>query len=158
MTITRTGDLNPAVTVADPETLPALTNSPAAGFEGRYRYKLVDRATGETSSDVFYDVETFCLRTGERCISSFVSESRKSNLAYVFADSKWVLGPTPLPIKCENGQDGQRTRTGELTLPEQEQDPFQTLTGTAHSVDTGRCHLTVDFDTTIERTGDSKLK
>jgi hypothetical protein len=133
VTMKRTGDVNPAVTVADPEKLPSRATSPAAGFRGLYRDKLVDQAIGETDSDDFYDVDTFCLRTGDRCISSFVSENRKSNQAYVFADSKWVTNPTPFVFKCDDGRDNQRTRTGVLTLPESVRDPIQTLTGTVHS-------------------------
>jgi serine/threonine-protein kinase len=152
----RTGDANPAVAVADPDDSPPRAVSPAAGFGGRYRYKLVDKATGETNSDVFYDVETSCLRTGERCLSSFVSESRKSHFAYVFADSKWVTNPAPFSIKCDDGRDDQRTRSGILTLPDPVTDPFQTLTGTVHSVDVGPCPLTLDLDATVERIGDAR--
>lgn len=143
--------------VADPEPLPPVVESPAAGFYGRYRDKLTDKVTGETTSDSFYDVDTHCLRTGLRCVSSFVSESRKSTLAYVFADSKWTMSLTPFPMKCDDGRDGQRTRTGELTPPEQENHPFEKLTGTGRSVDTGPCPLTTDLDVTLERAGDSKL-
>jgi hypothetical protein len=156
VTLRRTGDVNPAVAVADPATSAPRAASPAAGLRGRYRDKWVDRATGETNSDLFYDVGTFCLRTGERCLSSFVSESRTSNVAYVFADSKWVLSPMPFPVTCGDGRDGQRTRTGVLTLPDPVQDPFQTVTGTVHSVDAVPCPLTTDLDVTVERISDAK--
>lgn len=63
VTMKRTGDANPAVAVADPEGTPPRTASPAAGLHGRYRFEFVDRATGETTSDVFYDVDTSCLHS-----------------------------------------------------------------------------------------------
>jgi hypothetical protein len=156
VTMKRTGDLNPAVALTDPDESSARVTSPAAGFHGRYRDTLVDKATGETNSDVFYDVGTFCLRTGEKCLSLFVSESRRSTLAYLFADSKWVTNPTPFPVKCDDGQDDKRTRTDVLTLPEPVRNPFQTVAGTVHLVDVGPCPLTMDLDATIERIGDSK--
>lgn len=156
LTMKRTGDRNPAVAVADPEKSSARKTSPAAGFHGRYRATLVDKVIGETTSDVFYDVGTFCLRTGEKCITLFVSESRRSTLAYAFADAKWVTNPTPFPVKCDDGQDDKRTRTDVLTLPDPLRDPFQTVTGTVHTVDVGPCPLTMDLDATIERVGDSK--
>jgi hypothetical protein len=35
-------------------------------------------------------------------------------------------------------------------------DPFQTVTGTAHSVDANPCPLTTDLDVTVERISDAK--
>jgi hypothetical protein len=79
------------------------------------------------------------------------------NPAVAVADPRKLPRLVASPAAGFYGRDGQRTRTGALTLPDQEKSPFDKVTGTERSVDTGPCPLTVELDMTVERAGDSKL-
>jgi len=55
-------------TIADPEGQPPRAASPAEGLHGRYQE--TDTYTdGNRSAEVNFDIQTYCLRTGQRCLS-----------------------------------------------------------------------------------------
>jgi hypothetical protein len=154
VTLRRTGDVDPAVPLADPASLPQPTESPGAGLRGRYSYVMTNRQTGEPVSDN-YDIWTYCLRTGDRCLSSFITVDNKSALAYVFADGKWTMNLPPYALDCTPRGQAQLARTGEILLPEPPQNPFPTLSGSQRLVYTGDCPSTREFDVKIQRIGDT---
>jgi hypothetical protein len=72
VTATRTGDVEPAVTVLDPAKQAPLTPSAGAGFRGRYN-KMLTGSDGQRASDVELTVTTNCIRNTDHCLTYSVS-------------------------------------------------------------------------------------
>ncbi len=149
---TRTGNVDPNVQVADPETQPARQVSPAQGLHGRYHrtYHIIG---GLDLPPADYSVRTDCLRTGDRCIS--LAYTADGGEILVYADGKWfrrVNGTAP----CDDGGRGHVSITAEFPLPPAPPDPIRELTGSGRTEITGgtRCDAVYNFDERFERTGD----
>lgn len=121
---TRTGDpdLN---RVADPAVLPPHAASPADALRGRYR-ETTTFTNGTTLPAKVLAGNTYCLRTGDRCMSLFHAGVEAVTLIY--ADGKWTRnekGATP----CTAGGTAQMTITADYPEPVQMDDPIAVLTG-----------------------------
>ncbi len=68
VTFTRTGDVKNGVSVADPAAQPPRVLSPAQALYGQYR-ETDTYAEGGRTAEVEFDVQSYCLRSGERCMS-----------------------------------------------------------------------------------------
>lgn len=149
VTLTRTGDVNPDVEVADPDTQPPRVASPALGLHGRYH-----NTTSFTSGAVQeydFSVRTDCLRSGDRCLSYFY-EPRYLK-ALVYADGKWTY-TNEFDGECPRGGTSHVKINTEYPLPEPPQDPITVLTGRGHQEETGSACTSSDFDDKFVRTGD----
>lgn len=152
VTVTRTGDADPGVQLADPGSFGPYVPSPAQAFWGRYRY-VMQNTTGDRDRDEEDRlVETFCLRTGERCLSFASTAVNVQSL--VFADGQWTrhgTGESP----CPDG-DGTRVNDYRLTfpLPATQQDPIQVLSGTGSITISGDCKGAAAQDLSFTRTSD----
>jgi serine/threonine-protein kinase len=151
LTFTRTGGVQDAVSVADPSAQPARVQSPAHGLRGRYQ-EIDTYADGGRSAEVGFDIQTYCLRTGDRCLSYWKNPNDAKVL--VFAQNQWVLADTSRDAKCTNGSSANGQVTLQYPLPQQVQDPITLLTGRGHYTVTGPCPLNSDFDSRVQRTGD----
>ena len=151
VTLTRSGDAKSGVSVADPAAMPARVVSPGQALYGRYQetdtYK-----DGNRNADVSFDIQSFCLRTGERCLSYWLSPNDIKVL--IFAKNEWVLANGTSDTKCQNGSPAHREITLQYPLPSPAQDPITLLTGSGHYTVTGGCPFNSDFDSRVERTGD----
>jgi serine/threonine protein kinase len=148
---TRTGDpdLNK---VPDPTVLPPRVTSPADGLRGSYQ-ETTTFTNGNVVPGKNLRADTYCLRTGDRCMSLFHSGGQAVTLMY--ADEKWTRnekGATP----CTAGGTAQMTITAEYPMPKQLDDPITVLTGrgTQTVAAGGACTGGGDFDDKFERTGD----
>jgi serine/threonine-protein kinase len=151
VTFTRTGDVQPNVPISNPEAQPPRVASPAQGLRGRYQETdtySADARSYETS----FDVQTYCLRTGQRCLSVWVNPDRTN--AFTFEDDKWVLKTTSGAVDCTSGGSGTQETSLEFPLPQPATDPITLLTGRGHNTVTGACPYSSDFDARVERTGD----
>jgi serine/threonine-protein kinase len=149
--LTRTGDVQANVSVADPGAQPALVASPAQGLRGRYQE--TDTYTeGGRSAQINYDISTYCLRTGKRCLSSWQNPDDSKTM--IFENGKWTLTTTSADSTCKSGGDAHREITLEYPLPESAEDPIIVLTGRGHYTITGACPYSSDFESKVERTGD----
>lgn len=151
VSFTRTGGVADDVSIADPQTQPARVVSPAQSLRGRYQETdtyVTDKRTAQAS----FDIQTYCLRTGDRCLSFWLNPDDVKNL--LFSDNKWVLTNTTSQAQCQNGGTAQREISLEYPLPQPKQDPISLLTGRGHYTLTGACPFNSDFDSRVERTGD----
>jgi serine/threonine-protein kinase len=148
--LTRTGDIQGSVSLADPTALPPRVASPAQGLYGRY--KETDTYSDNQSAQVNFTVQAYCLRTGQRCLSSWTSADDIKTL--IFADNKWVLATTSKDVDCKNGGRAHQQISLEYPLPQQAQSPITLLTGRGHYTVTGECPYSSDFDSRVERIGD----
>jgi serine/threonine-protein kinase len=148
---TRTGDADPSK-VADPAVLPTRSTSPADALRGRYR-----ETTTFTNATVvpprLLTANTYCLRTGERCMSLFHGPDGAVTL--MFANDKWTRNEQGTTM-CSAGGTAQITTNAEYPLPAQMDDPIAVLTGHGNAVVApgGACTGGGEFDDRFERTGD----
>nr|WP_029113814.1 serine/threonine-protein kinase [Mycobacterium sp. URHB0044] len=148
---TRTGD--PDVNkVPDPAVLPPRSVTAAEGLRGGYQ-QTTTLANGSVIAGKPLSANTYCLRTGGRCMSLFHGSDGVVTL--MFADDKWTRdeqGATP----CPAGGTVQMTITAEYPMPTQLDDPIALLTG--HGKQTiepgGACTGGGDFQDKFERVGD----
>jgi serine/threonine protein kinase len=150
VTFARTGDVQENVPIAHPEAQPPRVASPAEALHGRYQ-ETDTYADGGRSAEVNFDIQTYCLRTGERCLSYWMNPDDAKIL--VFAQSQWALANTSADSKCTNGGRAHREITLQYPLPAPAQDPITLLTGRGHYTITGDCPYSSDFDSRVERTG-----
>ena len=148
---TRTGDVAPNVSVADPVAQPARVVSPAEALHGRYE-ETDTYADGGRRAGVSFDIQTYCLRTGERCLSYWMNPDDAKIL--VFDQNQWVLANTSMDSKCTSGAPAHREISLQYALPQPPQDPITLLIGRGHDTVTGDCQINSDFDSRVERTGD----
>jgi len=139
------------VSIADPKTQPALVASPAQGLFGRYQ-ETDTYSDGGRNAQVNFDIQTYCLRTGDRCLSYW--ENPDDAKILTFAANKWVLASTSADATCKTGGPAHREISLEYPLPQPTQNPITLLTGRGHYTITGDCPYSSDFDSRVERTGD----
>ena len=151
VTFSRSGDPQSGVSVVDPATLPARVASPAQALYGRYQ-EVDTYKDGNRSADVSFDITTYCLRTGDRCLSYWANPGDAKILTY--AKNQFVLANRSSDSTCEKGGAAQREITLQYPLPTPAQDPITLLTGNGHYTVTGACPFNSDFDSRVQRTGD----
>jgi len=150
VTFTRTGDVPGNASIANPEAQPLRVASPAQALRGRYQ--ATDTYSEGRSATATFDIQTYCLRTGERCFSLWLSPGDVK--AFVFAQGRWVLTNTSADADCKTGGRAHRDVSLEYALPVPPQDPITLLTGRGHYTVTGDCPFNSGFDSRVERTGD----
>ncbi len=149
LTFTRAGDVD-INTLPDPAALPPRVVSPAEALHGLYHIvrNFSSRIPQQNESE---HVSTDCVRTGDKCMSYFYSQT--SDTPLVFSDGNWNMDlehPETYP-----GCEGLSVKsTAQFPLPQPPQNPITHLAGKGHHEQTGNCSLSVDFNETYTRTGD----
>jgi serine/threonine-protein kinase len=148
---TRTGDpdLNK---VPDPAVLPARVVTLADALRGSYR-QTTTFTNGNVVPATVLAVNTYCLRTGDRCMSLFHGSDGAVTL--MFGDDKWTRHEEGTTT-CASGGTAQVTITAEYPLPREMDDPIALLTGRGSQIVAagGGCTGGGDFENKFERTGD----
>jgi serine/threonine protein kinase len=157
VTFTRIGDVD-LNTLPDPAGQPVRVPSPAEAWHGRYHG--THTAVNANKQPMSWDtsVETDCLRTGERCISSGQGDSEGSH-SYIFAGGQWTYSFEGTSNCINRGSKVGTIQTKiywELPLPQPPQHPITLLTGHGHRDATGggSCAGSYDEEVKFERTGD----
>ncbi len=148
---TRTGDPDPNK-VPDPGVLPPRVTSPAEGLRGNYQ-ETTTFTDGSVVPGKNLTADTYCLRTGDRCMSLFHAGGQAVTLLY--ADEKWARNEKGTTT-CGAGGTAQMTITANYPMPNQLDDPISVLTGrgTQTVAPGGACTGGGDFEDRFERTGD----
>lgn len=147
---TRTGEPDPNK-VPDPAVLPPRSVTPADALRGRYR-QTTTFASGNVISGKTLEVNTYCLRTGDRCMSLF--HGADGVVTLMFADDKWTRNEEGTAT-CAAGGTAQVTIVAEYPMPAQLDDPIALLTGRGKQTAApgGDCPGGGDFQDVFERTG-----
>jgi serine/threonine-protein kinase len=150
VTFTRIGDADTTKT-PDPSTVPPRVMSLASALYGRYHQSMTytSGASGPEGTDLA--AQTYCLRTGDRCISLLHAPSGVVTL--MFANGKWTqdsAGASP----CRLGGNAQVKVTAEYPLPTPPDDPIPVLTGHGQTVSAESTCPGGDFDVKFERIGE----
>jgi serine/threonine protein kinase len=152
VTFTRTGDTNFAG-LTDPSTLPARVTSPALSLRGFYRSKVAVPAGEAKPPDQDFSVDTFCLRTGDRCLSRFVLTDFSNHQLFMFANNAWTRN-SDYDAQCAAGGVSHVTMTGVFPLPKPAQDPITTLTGHGMEISNGSACKGGPYDQVFSRIRD----
>ncbi len=148
---TRTGDADPNK-VPDPAVLPPRAISAADDLHGSYR-QTTTFTNGNVLPGQVLDAQTYCLRTGDRCMSLF--HAGGSAVTLVYADQKWTRNEQG-NATCGDGSTAKVTITAEYPMPNTINDPITVLTGrgTQTIAPGSTCTGGGDFEDRFERTGD----
>jgi serine/threonine-protein kinase len=150
VTFTRIGDVD-VNSLPDPASQPPRLASPAEALHGRY-HDVTTYSTGIEEND--FGVRTDCLRTGERCMSSFHNPNQERD--FIFGNGKWTRNEQ-FDAPCSIGGTTHVAMTGEFPLPQPRQNPITLLTGHGHQGAPGNttaCAAGGDYDEKFTRTGD----
>ncbi len=152
-TLTRTGDTDIAQ-LPDPAAKDARMVSPAEALHGRYDSQTT-YANGHKTAVSNYGVRTDWLRTGDRCMSFFLT-AKGYYEPQVFANGAWTLNED-LDDSCSLGGTYHATFTATMALPEPPENPITSLI--AHGYDKvpptpGVSCPSQAYDETYTRTGD----
>jgi serine/threonine protein kinase len=148
---TRTGDPDLSK-VPDPAVLPPHAASPADALRGNYR-ETTTFTDGNVVPPKVLSANTYCLRTGDRCMSLF--NTGQEAVTLIYAANKWTRNEKG-NTSCAAGGTSQITITAEYPEPKQMDDPIAVLTGsgTQTVLPGGACTGGGDFQDKFERTGD----
>ena len=150
VTFTRTGDVD-VNSLADPSGQPPRVVSPAEALRGHYRVTRTYTAEARPAQ-LDTAVATYCLRTGDRCMSYF--HEPLGGLPLVFGGGIWTRN-LDVEVNCpESGETAHMKSTAQFPLPQPPGDPIMKLTGRGHQEQTPPCEINTDFDETFTRTGD----
>ena len=148
---TRTGDpdLNK---VPDPSVLPTRVTNTADALRGSYR-QTTSFTNGQVVRGKVLTVNTYCLRTGDRCMSLFHADGGAVTLMYT--NDKWTRNEQGTTT-CGGGGTAQIIISAEYPMPVQIDDPIALLTGRGSQTVAagGACTGGGDFEDEFRRTGD----
>jgi serine/threonine-protein kinase len=147
-TFTRTGDTDTAA-LPDPSTQPKRIVSPAEMLHGQYDSN-VTYPTGDPRVVTDHlGVKTFCLRTGDRCMSYFMNPDAFQ--PFIFANGQWTAD-VEYDHTC-SGENSHVKWTSTLPLPPSPSDPITNLSGHGYAQSIGGKCASLSFEQTMTRTG-----
>ncbi|PJE01446.1 MAG: serine/threonine protein kinase [Mycobacterium sp.] len=152
VTFTRVGDGDLA-DLPDPAEQSAREISPAQALHGFYH--LVTTYTGPNApkpQEADYNVDTICLRTGDRCLSRFVRNGSSGTQLLLFANNVWTRDDE-YDASCPAGGTSHVRIKGTFPLPEPQQDPIMVLTGSGTKDESGSACKGGPYDMKFNRTG-----
>jgi serine/threonine-protein kinase len=153
VTVTRQGDVDAAVSVADPGKQAARSPSAPEGLSGHYN---------ETS--VFHDsskpgtrrvaMQTMCVRNTDQCTTfkSYLAEGSMVVNSLLFNNGKWLLDQRT-EVRCPDGGTAKTVKHEEYVLPQPVSRPLPRVTGSVRFDAADPCP-TQQLDISLERTGD----
>lgn len=99
-----------------------------------------------------YNVDTICLRTGDRCLSRFVRNGSSGTQLLLFANNEWTRDDE-YDASCPAGGTSHVRIKGTFPLPEPQQDPILVLTGSGTKDESGSACKGGPYDMKFNRTG-----
>jgi len=120
VTLTRKGDTDISQ-LPDPTHLDPRAVSPAEALHGGYDVQTT-YASGYKTDVLKYGVRTDCLRTGDRCMSFFLSV-KGTYQSYVFANGTWTLNEE-MDDQCSLGGSHHVAYTATMSVPDPPQNPI----------------------------------
>jgi serine/threonine-protein kinase len=153
VTVTRQGDVDAAISVADPGKQAARSASAPEGLAGHYN---------ETS--VLHDspkpgvrriaVQTMCVRNTDQCATfkSYLADGTTVVNSLLFNNGKWLLNQRS-EVKCPDGGTAKTVKHEEYVLPQPVSRPLPRVTGSVRFDAADSCPVQ-QLDISLERSGD----
>jgi hypothetical protein len=166
MTLTRVGDVDPAVPVADPHAVPALTASAPEGFRGNYKQVDTYRGAGpppsidavEIDADAV-QIKTMCVRNTDQCwaLATAAYGGKTAEWPLAFADGKWSVSRRASGRQsCPDHTTATTVLHADYPMPPPVLNPMPRLTG-AETLDfnspSTSCAGSFTYSTVLQRTG-----
>ncbi|SRX92333.1 putative transmembrane serine/threonine-protein kinase H PknH (protein kinase H) (STPK H) [Mycobacterium tuberculosis H37Rv] [Mycobacterium shimoidei] len=153
VTFTRTGNVDIA-NLPDPGVAAPRVVSPAESLHGQYHSEAV-YVSGPARQEHDFSVHTYCLRTGDRCMSYFYDSTgdNSSSEPLVFQDETWTR-TDEYDSSCPKGGTTHIKQNAKFPLPQPPQDPITRLTGHGFQEESGSSCISSDYDENFVRTGD----
>ncbi len=151
-TMTRLGDPVPEFPAPDPAQQPARQVPAAAAFHGPYTLTKTRRGQDGEPEVADRDVATYCLRTGDRCVTAVSTPGEPGKpfahlSIFKFADGSFVRSTVPLPSPCADGMVGVASEVQTLHLPaDSSSNPLRELTGELVRTFTAGCPGVEEYD------------
>ena len=166
MTLSRVGDVERGVPVADPHAVAPLSVSAPDGLKGRYRQVNTFRGQGAPPPNDETEVEaktvemmTMCVRNTEQCWALATADFDGTTVQWpmVFANGMWSVSRRASHNEaCPNQSSTEMVMHSDYPMPQPPLNPVPRLTGTEtfdfHSPSTP-CVGAFDYDSVLERTG-----
>jgi hypothetical protein len=153
VTVTRQGDVDAAISVADPGKQAARSASAPEGLAGHYN---------ETS--VLHDspkpgvrrvaVQTMCVRNTDQCATfkSYLADGTTVVNSLLFNNGKWLLDQRS-EVKCPDGGTAKTVKHEEYVLPQAVSRPLPQVTGSVRFDAADSCPAQ-QLDISLDRSGD----
>ena len=153
VTVTRQGDVDAAISVADPGKQAARSASAPEGLAGHYN---------ETS--VLHDspkpgvrrvaVQTMCVRNTDQCATfkSYLADGTTVVNSLLFNNGKWLLDQRS-EVKCPDGGTAKTVKHEEYVLPQPVSRPLPQVTGSVRFDAADSCPAQ-QLDISLDRSGD----
>jgi hypothetical protein len=157
LSLTRVGDVDPGVAIADPGAVAALSPSAPEALRGKYNQTSTYRGEGTPPSTDAFEMKTMCVRNTDQCWTLATATSGSATVAWplFFANGKWsLIGRASRDQHCTNGSSAKTVMHIEYTLPQPAPNPIPRLTGTQTFDFSGQCTGSYAYDFVLERTGD----
>ena len=152
--VTRQGDVDAAVSAADPSKQAARSPSGPEGFTGHYNETsdLHDSSSKPGSRRVA--VQTMCVRNTDQCATfkSYLAEGATVVNSLLFNNGKWLLDQRT-EVKCPDGGTAKTLKHEEYALPRPVSRPLPKVTGSVGFDAADSCPAQ-QLDISLERTGD----
>jgi len=157
VTVTRLGDVDAGISVADPGKQPARSPSAPEGLAGHYNETSVLHDSSKPGVRRVA-MQTMCVRNTDKCTTfkSYLASGATSGTTVVssllFNKGKWVLEQRS-DVNCPSGATAKTVKHEEYPLPQPVSYPLSQVTGHIR-IDAADSCPAQELDISLERTGD----
>lgn len=160
ITLTRIGELDPAIELPDPAAEGPWRPSAPAGLTGDYRRVATEAVAATAGVDPAVDradveFHSMCVRNTDECVAlkMFDSPEGKRVVPLLFDHGRWSLSYQAGDATCPEGAaKGAETVHEQIAMPDDTEAPLQTLTGSEVATVSGGCSGVIrDLNLAFER-------
>ena len=154
VTVTRQGNVDAAVSVADPGKQAARSPSGPEGLTGHYNETSVLHDSPRPGVPLRVAMQTMCVRNTDQCATfkSYLADEKTVVSPLLFNNGKWQLDQRT-EVKCPDGGTAKTVKHEEYALPQPVSRPLPKVTGTVRFDAADSCPAQ-QLDITLERSGD----
>jgi hypothetical protein len=154
VTVTRQGDVDPAVSVADPGKQAARSPSAPDGLTGHYNETSVLHDSPKPGSPLRVAMQTMCVRNTDQCATfkSHLTDEKTVVYSLLFNNGKWLLDKH-IEVNCPDGKTAKTVKHEEYVLPQPVSRPLPKVSGSIRFDAADSCPAQ-QLDVSLERTGD----
>jgi hypothetical protein len=153
MTVTRLGDVDAGISVADPGKQAPRSPSAPEGLAGHYNETSVLHDSSKPGVRRIA-MQTMCVRNTDQCMTfkSYLASGTTVVNSLLFNNGKWMLDQRS-DVNCPNGATARTVKHEEYVLPQPLSHPLPRVTGYLR-FDAAESCPAQELDISLERTGD----
>ncbi len=153
LTVTRQGDVDASISVADPDKQAARSPSAPEGLVGHYNETSVFRGSSKPGVRRIA-MQTMCVRNTDQCTTfkSYLAGGTTVVNSLPFNNGKWLLDQRT-EVECPDGGTAKTVKHEEYALPQPVSHPLTGVTGSVRFDAADSCPAQ-ELDVSLERTGD----